>query len=176
MQPVYILVARDEADGIGRGGTLPWSCPADMTHFRRVTKATTDPTQVNALVVGWKTRQSLPPSMPGRLVCVMERDGTFSVPEEAEAITESVFLGGGSGSLQVYMTRCRKGQAPWPRSLLLTRIHGVYGCDVSLPDSVLGVGTEYLPYKTVPLAGCDLTLYIRKGLPPLFPPGVRHML
>ncbi len=47
--------------GIGKNGRLPWPyIKKDISHFRKVTTSTKDPTRENAVVMGRKTYMSLP--------------------------------------------------------------------------------------------------------------------
>lgn len=48
-----LIVARDRAGAIGRGGTIPWDLPEDLAAFRRETLG-------GALVMGRRTWESLP--------------------------------------------------------------------------------------------------------------------
>lgn len=70
--------------GIGVQGRLPWSLPEDMRRFRRRTLRAVDsvgrecPGQVNAVIMGRKTWESLPGKMlPGRLNIVLTSDSSL---------------------------------------------------------------------------------------------------
>ena len=75
---VGIVVAVGSEDGaIGKDGSLPWPrLPEDMVRFRHVTCTTRDPDCRNAVIMGRKTWESLPPRarpLPGRLNVVLSR-------------------------------------------------------------------------------------------------------
>lgn len=69
-----IVVAIDEENGIGKNGTIPWRNKQDLINFRRITttvsnedieKLSIETTVIphNAVIMGRKTYESLPPSM-----------------------------------------------------------------------------------------------------------------
>ena len=58
--PIYIIVAVDEKNGIGKGGKLPWHFKSDMAFFKDVTTRTSDPSKKNTVIMGRKTWESLP--------------------------------------------------------------------------------------------------------------------
>ena len=57
-------------------GTLPWKIPADMAYFKELTSRTADPAKQNAVIMGRKTWESIPPKfrpLAGRLNIVLSR-------------------------------------------------------------------------------------------------------
>jgi dihydrofolate reductase len=63
MTPFFsCVVAATETWGIGKNGTLPWTLKKDMQYFKRVTTQTQCSTKRNAVVMGRKTWQSIPPA------------------------------------------------------------------------------------------------------------------
>ncbi|KAF3354106.1 hypothetical protein VdG1_00363 [Verticillium dahliae VDG1] len=69
-----LIVAATRTMGIGRSGTLPWTgLKREMAYFARVTKrlpASAPPTALNAVIMGRKTWESIPPRfrpLKGRL-------------------------------------------------------------------------------------------------------------
>jgi len=72
-----IIVAATNSGGIGMGGKLPWSLPGDMAFFKKTTSTTQDPSKRNAVVMGRKTWESIPPKfrpLKGRFNVVLTRD------------------------------------------------------------------------------------------------------
>jgi dihydrofolate reductase len=68
MKPeIVIVVARANNGVIGKDGRLPWHLPADLRHFKAVTRGT-------PMVMGRKTFESLPGLLPGRRHIVLTRD------------------------------------------------------------------------------------------------------
>jgi len=72
--PIQLVYARDLNGAIGKGGSLPWVLPADMLHFREVTKNT-------ICIMGRKTWESMPSTLPGRPMIILSRDLTLKPPE-----------------------------------------------------------------------------------------------
>ena len=54
-----VIVAMTEQYGIGKNGSIPWKNEQDMAHFRKITIGNGN----NAVIMGRKTYESLPPSM-----------------------------------------------------------------------------------------------------------------
>jgi len=54
---ITLVVAADEAGGIGKEGGLPWHLPADLRFFKRVT-------QGHPVVMGRKTHESIGRALP----------------------------------------------------------------------------------------------------------------
>ncbi len=61
MRPYQIVVAAARNMGIGRQGGLPWNLPGDMAYFRELTSKTSTGGSVNAVIMGRKTWDSIPP-------------------------------------------------------------------------------------------------------------------
>lgn len=56
-----LIVAVDDCGGIGRNGGLPWNLPAEMARFSKMTTVTTDRNKKNAVIMGRKVWESIPP-------------------------------------------------------------------------------------------------------------------
>lgn len=89
--PEIILVLARASNGvIGLDGKMPWHIPADLRHFKQVTKN-------RPMIMGRKTFESLPGILPGRRHIVLTRnteweDGDAEIvhsPEEALKIANS---------------------------------------------------------------------------------------
>lgn len=127
-----VIAAIDEKGGIGRGGSIPWRCPADLKRFRGLTMG-------RAVIVGRRTWESIPGGLPGRAVIVLSRSlprdaggrtfllcpgHSLLLPAAAKAPAE-VFAIGGS---EVYALAL-----PFASRILLTRVQGDWGCDAFFP-------------------------------------------
>ncbi len=80
--PEIILVLARAANGvIGANGGMPWHIPADLRHFKQVTKG-------RPMIMGRKTFDSLPGLLPGRRHIVLTRDTSWA--EEGAEVVHSV--------------------------------------------------------------------------------------
>ncbi|KAI1338044.1 dihydrofolate reductase [Xylariaceae sp. FL0016] len=159
-----LVVAATRNMGIGRSGTLPWTgLKKEMAYFARVTKRLpstakpqTQPPTMNAVIMGRKTWDSIPPKfrpLKGRLNIVISRshpdgpadadaetDGAVrvsSLPQalrylrsaqnQAQAQAGKAFVIGGA---QIYDAAL---QLPEARRILLTRVMDDFDCDTFFP-------------------------------------------
>lgn len=80
--PEIILVLARAANGvIGNDGGMPWHIPADLRHFKQVTKG-------RPMIMGRKTFDSLPGLLEGRRHIVLTRDPDWE--EEGAEVVYSV--------------------------------------------------------------------------------------
>ncbi|KAG2397917.1 Bifunctional dihydrofolate reductase-thymidylate synthase [Vigna angularis] len=89
-----VIATRDM--GISKDGKLPWTLPTDLKFFDEITTITSDPGKKNAVVMGRKTWESIPPEdrpLPGRLNVVLTRSGSFDI-----ATAENVIICGSVSS------------------------------------------------------------------------------
>jgi dihydrofolate reductase len=141
-----IVVAADEAGGIGKASELPWRLPGDTKFLKRITTETNAPNLRNAVVMGRKTFETIPPRfrpLKKRLNVVVTRNDAYEVPDGAiragsiaeavdhaarDASVERIFLlGGGEIYKQaVAMRECRR--------IYLTRVEGTFDCDAFFPE------------------------------------------
>jgi dihydrofolate reductase len=144
MSRFEIVVAADEELGIGKDGAIPWRLPGDMAHFVRVTRDTRDPGARNAVLMGRKTWESIPPRfrpLSGRLNVVLSRTPDLDLGEEvevagslrdglrlAEARAERIFVIGGG---EIYRQAL---ELPGCAGIWFTRILSSFGCDTFFPD------------------------------------------
>jgi len=73
-----VVAAAAGSRGIGFQGKLPWRLPGDMNHFKQVTKTPPSPGLTNAVIMGRKTWDSIPPKfrpLDGRVNVVLSRQG-----------------------------------------------------------------------------------------------------
>ena len=56
-----VVVAATLANGIGSKGKLPWSLPQEMARFKQLTTTTDKENKTNAVIMGRKTFESIPP-------------------------------------------------------------------------------------------------------------------
>lgn len=67
---ISLIVAMDEAGGIGLNGGLPWYLPADLKHFKSTTMS-------HHLIMGRKTYESIGRPLPGRTMIVLTRNQEY---------------------------------------------------------------------------------------------------
>ncbi len=147
MKEVYIIVAVDSKDGIGKNGKLPWDLKEELKYFSKITKTTEDPSKQNLVVMGWNTWESLPEEyrpLPDRknLVLTQHHVGQCHVNripyvDHFEAAldkgfsdkdTEKIFVIGGA---QVFNRAIR---SPYLTGIYLTKIKGDFECDTKFPE------------------------------------------
>lgn len=127
---VEIVVALDEASGIGVGNALPWRLPEDLKLFKRITSGGT-------VLMGRKTYNSIGRPLPNRRNLVLTRDAAFEATgvevvhtvEEAMGLLppdDTLFCIGG-GELFTQML-------PITNTLWVTRVHGRVESEVFFPE------------------------------------------
>ncbi len=152
---MFLIIARDENDGFGKGGRLPWVCLDDIQLFRDITSHTPHPTKSNLLIAGHTTRQSMPRTLRRRILVTSNRDGTYQLPSGvSKTDIDQVFLIGGKQTITNHLQ-----SNPPPTCIVLTRIHGVYDCDVTITDAELGLG-RYRIYAKKRMTGATVYLYV----------------
>ncbi|GER32023.1 bifunctional dihydrofolate reductase-thymidylatesynthase [Striga asiatica] len=161
-----VVVAATPDMGIGKDGKLPWKLPGDLKFFKEITTTTLDPKKKNAVMMGRKTWESIPPQfrpLPGRLNVILTRSGSpknhdvenvifcNSVPSALKLLAEppysisvdKVFLIGGGEILREALN------APECDAIHITEIKSCINCDTFIPPIDTSL---YQPwYSTSPL-------------------------
>ncbi len=127
---ISIIVAIGNNRIIGNKNALPWNLPADMDHFRQMTKD-------KPVIMGQKTFESIGKPLPERINIVLTRDKSFnpsgctvvfSIEEALKAVekfNEVMIIGGAS----VY------GQfLPLANKMYLTLVEGDFEGDTFFPE------------------------------------------
>jgi dihydrofolate reductase len=78
---IIMILARADNGVIGVDGNLPWRIPADLRHFKQITKD-------RPMIMGRKTFDSLPGLLEGRRHIVLTRDPDWE--EEGAEVAHSV--------------------------------------------------------------------------------------
>jgi dihydrofolate reductase len=127
---VSIVVAADEAGGIGFNGGLPWHLPEDLKRFKRLTLG-------KPVIMGRRTHESIGRPLPGRHNLVVSRQsglvfagctvaGSLKAAFAAAGdVTEVCVIGGA----QLY-----RDALPVADRVHLTRVHARVAADTFLPD------------------------------------------
>lgn len=164
-----LVIARDEHNGIGRDGRIPWVNKSDIDAFRIVTTTTNEPAKKNLVVAGYRTREEMPVALKNRHLVTLGRDASYTPPRGVEArdIEHTFIVGGRAATLAFYK---RYGL---PTCLVLTRIDGVFDCDVHIDDDELWLD-HYALYAKKRLDGATTFVYVLRGsTASVIPPGVR---
>ncbi|MFC4291143.1 dihydrofolate reductase [Sphingorhabdus arenilitoris] len=74
---IILVVARADNGVIGKDGDMPWHIPADLRHFKQITKG-------RPMIMGRKTFESLPGILEGRRHIILTRDTEWEVDEDSE--------------------------------------------------------------------------------------------
>ena len=143
-----IMVAMDEQQGIGKGGTLPWHIPGDLKYFKNLTTKTKLLDKKNVVIMGRKTWESLPQNfrplvsrinivltrnkkflLPVGVIGAQDFDEAFHILEEKEIKNqwESIFVIGGE---QIFNEAIKK---PACHKIYVTHILGSFQCDTFFP-------------------------------------------
>jgi dihydrofolate reductase/thymidylate synthase len=139
-----IVVAADQADGIGKDGQLPWRLAGDMAFFKKLTTDPPSPGLRNAVVMGRKTWDSIPDRfrpLPERINVVISRrtslrlakdviraanfDRALAAIDALPSIGRTFVIGGG----EVFREAI---QHPELQCVYLTRVHATLDCDTFL--------------------------------------------
>lgn len=131
---VTLVVAADEAGGIGLDGGLPWRLPEDLKFFKRVT-------QGHPLVMGRKTHDSIGRALPGRSNIVVSRDPACRVAEGcdlaeslADGLAKAARAPGGDEIMVIGGAELFRQVLPLADRIYLTRVHAKLPADTWLPD------------------------------------------
>jgi dihydrofolate reductase len=129
---VSIIVAMDEAGGIGKSGGLAWHLSDDLKHFKALTMG-------HYLIEGRKTYESIGRALPGRTNIIVTRNRNFFAQgcvvaytlEDALDLAErngetEAFIGGGG---EIFAQAL-----PLVQRIYLTRVHTQADCDVFFPQ------------------------------------------
>lgn len=93
---ISLIAAMSANRVIGNAGEIPWNMPADMKHFRDVTRD-------KPVIMGRKTFESIGHALPDRLNIVMTRDRTFHAEDcrIASSRAEAIALAGNADEIMV---------------------------------------------------------------------------
>lgn len=129
MSIISLVVAVDEAQGIGKENTLLCHLPADLQHFKSVTMG-------KPIIMGRKTYESIGKALPGRLNIVVSKNPIENEGIEwahsienalarASEYPEIMVIGGAQLYLQTINIASR---------IYMTRIHHIFSADTYFPE------------------------------------------
>lgn len=135
MKKIAIVAAVDDKNGIGKNGKIPWRDENDMKAFQQLTTTVQDSKKQNAVIMGYRTRQSIGRDLPGRINIVLDRSTSQIVTYESSVAlllqrddVETIFIIGGR---HVYERALADVKCT---HLYMTRIPGDYQCDTFFPS------------------------------------------
>lgn len=154
---IHIVVAMDANGLIGNHNKMPWHCPADLEHFRKLT-------QGHAVLMGRKTFESIGVVLPDRMSYVATRDKSYSIRDERVKICHDV-----ESLLNEWVTRedtlyviggaqIYKQAMPYTSELWISYIPGKYEGDTWFPIEAL---TNFQEVTKWDKDGFTLVLYRR---------------
>lgn len=115
---IIMVLAMADNGIIGDDGKLPWHLPADLKHFKAITKG-------SPMIMGRKTFDSLPGLLPGRRHIVLTRDPDWSAQgaEKASNALDAIRLANAPkiciiGGAQIYGLF-----ESYADKIILTRVH-----------------------------------------------------
>lgn len=125
---INIIVAIDQASGIGINNTLPWHLPEDLTHFKNTTSG-------HSIIMGRKTFDSIGRPLPKRENIVVTRNKQWQHEQVKTALSledaikqvdgDMAFIIGGA---QIYHEAIE-----FADRLIVTQIQHVFDCDAFFP-------------------------------------------
>ncbi|KAJ8707162.1 hypothetical protein PYW08_011296 [Mythimna loreyi] len=144
-----LIAAACENMGIGVNGSLPWRLKKEMAYFTTMTSQVSDPTKVNAVIMGRRTWDCIPDKyrplsnrvnivlthhvdalkekVPEGVVVVPGLDAAVEYIESRPDIESSWVIGGSSiYEAAIYHPNCGK--------IYLTEIQKTYDCDTFFPN------------------------------------------
>ena len=130
--PVSLVVAMDRHRGIGRGGRLPWHLPADLAHFKTLTRGKT-------VLMGRRTFESIGRPLPDRRNLVLSRSNDFKPPgvtvfHDLENALGSLGSGPEDELMVIGGADVYRLLLPAADRIYLTEVQAQFDCDTHFPD------------------------------------------
>ncbi len=133
-RPILVLVAAaSENNVIGLDGSLPWSLPRDLAHFKRITLG-------HSVIMGRKTFDEIGKPLPGRLNIVITRQPDWASPgvETAQTLEGAIELAELASPGDTHMVigggQIYRLALPLAHRIELTRVHTRAQGDTTFPD------------------------------------------
>lgn len=140
---IYIIVAVDKNNGIGKDNKMPWHFKKEIEYFKDTTMETMEFGKKNMVIMGRKTWESIDEKyrpLEGRENVIISRNRDYKaegatvyyslgealkMADNMEEI-ENIFIIGGAQIFELAL--------PIANGIYLTRIDKVYDCDSFLPE------------------------------------------
>lgn len=131
---ISLIAAMDRHRVIGINNSLPWSLPADMKHFKRLTWG-------KPVLMGRKTFESIGRPLPGRINIVLSTGKSYkgSGIDVVRSIDEALELASGHTEVMVIGGASVYEQClPYADKLYLTLVNGAFKGDTRFPERSSG--------------------------------------
>ena len=140
-----LIVATDNKNGIGKGNELPWHYPEDLKYFSKTTKS--KGLNINAVVMGRKTYESIGKALPQRVNYVLSRslkrenvDKQINLFDNFEELLKDLkknkfnecWIIGGAEIYNLFLEK-----TDLINEIYITKINKDYNCDTFFPTSIL---------------------------------------
>ncbi|MBN2548338.1 MAG: dihydrofolate reductase [Anaerolineales bacterium] len=137
---ISIIVAMDQAGGIGKGGKIPWHLRADLQRFKRLTMG-------HHILMGRKTFTSIGRPLPGRTNILITRQTNFAEDgcQTARSLAQALAIAQAQGEEEAFVIgggEIFTQALPMADRIYLTRVHVDAGCDVFFPPLDLSEWAE----------------------------------
>ena len=161
---ISLIAAASENNVIGNHGTLPWSLPDDLKHFRTVTEG-------HPVIMGRKTFASIGKPLPNRKNIVITR-GTMTMPgcDIVHSLEEALDLARAANAAEVFVMGGGEIYAqalPIADRVYLTRVHATIEGDAFFPELDPQEWEETEQHEHAQdekhAYACTFTLYERRG-------------
>ena len=132
-----IIVATDQAGGIGIRNTLPWHLPEDLAHFKRTTSG-------HPILMGRKTFDSIGRPLPNRRNIVITRNPEWQHAgvESCTSLTQAAALVAGTDAFIIGGAQIYAEALPLANRLIITEIGQRFDCDAFFPPLDLQIWQE----------------------------------
>jgi dihydrofolate reductase len=125
---VFLIYARAANGVIGRDNALPWHISADLKRFKALTMG-------KPMIMGRKTFESFPRTLPGRRHIVLTRDPEWQAEgaEPAGSVEQALALAGDSEVAVIGGAEVNALFLPLANRVELTEVHADYEGDTFMP-------------------------------------------
>ena len=128
---VSMIVAMDQAGGIGHHGRLPWRLSTDLRRFKALTMG-------HSLIMGRKTYESIGRALPGRTLYMVTRQVGYQAPgcRVVHSLDEALATADSAGENEVFVIgggELYSLALPLAERLYLTRVHSTVPADIFFP-------------------------------------------
>lgn len=127
-QDIFLIYARAANGTIGRDSALPWRISADLKRFKALTMG-------KPMIMGRKTFESFPRTLPGRRHIVLTRDSGWQAEgaEPAGSVEQALAMAGDGEVAVIGGAEVNALFLPRAHRVELTEVHADYAGDTHMP-------------------------------------------